>query len=55
MANRDCFILVRVTVDPEPIPGIFGVRWEYTLDVISVHYKAPCLKGRSYGVSSLAA
>lgn len=27
-----CFILVRVVVYPEPIPGTLGVRRKYTLD-----------------------
>lgn len=26
------FILVRITVDPELIPGTLGAWWEYTLD-----------------------
>lgn len=26
------FILVRGMVDPRPLPGTLGTRWEYTLD-----------------------
>lgn len=29
---RKCFILVKVTVEPGPIPGTLGATWEYTLD-----------------------
>lgn len=38
-SNR--FILIRVTMDPEPIPGTLGVSQEYTLDEMPVHYRAP--------------
>lgn len=34
---RNWFILVRVMVDSEPIPGKLGTKWEYTMDKMSVH------------------
>lgn len=37
------FILVRVSVDLEPILVKVGVRQEYTLDGTPVHHQAPCI------------
>lgn len=34
------FILVRVAVDLELIPGTLSLRWEYTADGMPVHPKA---------------
>lgn len=34
------FILVRVMMDPEPIPGMLGRRMDYNLDGIPVNYIA---------------
>lgn len=31
-----CFILVRVALNPEPIPGMLGVKQEYTLNGMSI-------------------
>lgn len=30
-------ILVRITVNPEPIPGTLGTRWEYTRGTMDTH------------------
>lgn len=35
------FILVKVAVDPEPILGMLGMRWEGTLCGTPVHHRAP--------------
>lgn len=35
---NNCFILFRVMVEMEPVPGILGVRWKYNLDGILVHH-----------------
>lgn len=36
------FQCVRVAVNLEPVLGMLGVRWEYTLNGITVHQQAPC-------------
>lgn len=37
-----CFILARVIIDPEPIQGTLGMRWEYTLGGIPGNQRAAC-------------
>lgn len=39
-----CFILDRVLVDPEPVPGIMGMMWEYSLNELPVPGRAPCTR-----------
>lgn len=38
----NCFILVKITVYPESIPGTWHLSWEYTLGGTQVYHKAPC-------------
>lgn len=37
------FILVKVSVDPEPVLGTLGARQKYTLDRVPVHHMASCV------------
>lgn len=39
--SSNCFILVRVTVDPEPILGTLCVSRQYTMAVMPVRCRAP--------------
>lgn len=43
-----CFILIRVTLNTESIPGTLGVSWEHNPDGTLVHHRAPCIHTHSH-------
>lgn len=51
---RNSFILVKVLVEPEPIPGTMALSQECTQDGTLVHYRAPYTHIHSQGQFILA-